>query len=86
MVSESKAEVSQIQADRFGYSWRKLGPEHEYPRYANIRDRFECELIAFETFLSEEGLAPLSPIQCEVTYVNVILPERSGADIRIWAR
>ena len=75
MISESEAEVLQIQEDRFGYSWRRLNPEHEYPRYANIKNRFKSELIEFESFLSEEDQEPLSPVQCEVTYVNVILPE-----------
>ena len=75
MISESQTGVLQIQQDRFGYSWRKLGPEHEYPRYRKIRDEFQRELAAFNVFLSEEKQAALSPVQCEVTYVNVILPE-----------
>ena len=75
MFSESETEVLQIQEDRFGYSWRKLSPEHEYPRYVNIRENFERELAGFQSFLSEEGLETLSPVQCEVTYVNVILPD-----------
>ena len=75
MVNEPGTEVLQIQEDRFGYSWRKLRPDHEYPRYVNIRENFERELAGFQNFLSKEGLGTLSPVQCEVTYVNVILSE-----------
>ncbi len=75
MLSEFKTKLLQIQKDLFGYSWRKLQPQHEYPRYEQIRNDFESELVAFHTFLSAEGLNDLSPIQCEVTYVNVILSE-----------
>ncbi len=75
LISKSEAKVLQIQEDRFGCSWRKLKPEHEYPRYAKIIEEFKIQLAGFQTFLSEEGLEDLSPVQCEVTYVNVILPE-----------
>lgn len=75
MISESDAEVLQIQEDRFGYSWRKLSAEAEYPRYAKIRKMFMDELASFEEFLNDEKFETLSPIQCEVTYVNVILDE-----------
>ena len=36
---------------------------------------FERELTGFQDFLSMEGLGALSPVQCEVTYVNVIMSE-----------
>ena len=73
MLSECKAKLLQIQRDLFGYSWRKLQPQHEYPRYEKIRNDFECELADFQTFLAAEELGDLSSVQCEVTYVNVIL-------------
>ena len=75
MLSDSKTKLLQIQKNLFGHSWRKLQPQHEYPRYEKIRNDFEYELADFQTFLSAEGLEDLSPIQCEVTYVNVILTE-----------
>ena len=75
MISESESEALQIQEDMFGYSWRKLTAEHEYPRYKAIRKGFGDELAKFQEFLSDLELRSLSPIQCEVTYVNVILPE-----------
>ena len=75
MISASESEVLQVQEDRFGYSWRRLRPEHEHPRYTKIMEEFKRELAGFQTFLSGEGLEPLLPVQCEVTYVNVIRPE-----------
>ena len=77
MLSRSKTKLLQIQKDLFGYSWRKLQPQHEYPRYEKIRNDFECELANFQTFLSAERLEHLSSVQCEITYVNLILPEEN---------
>ena len=79
MMNEFKTAVVQSQENRFGYSWRKLGPGDEYPRYGKIREDFERELAEFQNFLGEERLAPLSPDQCEVTYVNHILPGEAWA-------
>ena len=75
MVSESNTKVLQVQHNMFGYNWRKLAPEHEYPRYSEIIHDFEFEFAEFQNFLSHEGLGTLSPIQWEVTYVNRIFPE-----------
>ena len=58
----------------FGYGWRKLGPGDDYPRYAKIITRFQEELSEFQDFLSREDMGDISPVQCEVTYVNFILP------------
>ncbi len=75
MKSESESEILQVQENMFGYSWRKLAPTDEYPRYKKIISGFKRELAAFQMFLSEENLGDISPVQCEVTYVNIILPE-----------
>ena len=75
MKSESESEILQIQENMFGYGWRKLATTDEYPRYKKIISGFKRELAAFQTFLSEENLEDISPVQCEVTYVNLILPE-----------
>lgn len=66
-------ELIQMQSDRFGYSWRKLKPEDEYPRYMKIKDGFLKQLTAFEKFLANEHLEAMKPTLCEVTYVNHIL-------------
>ena len=66
-------ELIQIQQDRFGYSWRKLKPEDDYPRYVTIRHRFVQQLNSFEKFLKSENLEAMNLTLCEVTYVNHIL-------------
>lgn len=75
MVDQAESGLIQVQQDRFGYSWRKLKPEHPYPHYTSIRTKFLDELVEFEAFLDEEHLGRMVPTQCEVTYVNNILRE-----------
>ena len=65
-------EIIQFQSDRFVHNWRKREVENVYPRYEQIRARFAAELVEFEAFLTERGLGPLVPNQCELTYVNTI--------------
>jgi hypothetical protein len=43
-----------------------------YPTYENIRGPFENDLRAFKDFLIKEDLGTLTPVQCEITYVNHI--------------
>jgi len=66
-------ELIQIQEDRFGYSWRKLKDEDDYPRYVTIIKSFSQQLTAFDKFLKSEKLSSLNPTLCEITYVNHIV-------------
>lgn len=66
-------ELIQIQQDRFIHNWRKQEGD-EYPHYDIVRERFRNELDLFGTFLADEGLGKVVPNQCEITYVNHILP------------
>jgi uncharacterized protein (TIGR04255 family) len=75
MINTAGSELLQIQQNRFGLSWRKLKPEHNYPRYRVIRTNFVEEYKAFQSFLVKEGLEEIAPNQCEITYVNHILGE-----------
>ncbi len=74
---QSETELIQIQQDRFGYSWRKLLPNDDYPRYKALRGSFSNQLSNFCKFLSDENLEDMKPTFCEVTYVNHIL----GSDV-----
>ena len=80
MKSESETEILQIQEDMLGYSWRKLSPTDEYPHFGKIIAGFKKELSEFEEFLSEEDMESVASIQCEVTYVNLILPGEIWSD------
>jgi len=73
-LNDSGDQLIQLQHDRFLHNWRKRGPEDSYPRYESIRESFERELEQFKSFLAKEGLPQPEPNQCEVMYVNHIVP------------
>lgn len=72
-LNEAGTELIQVQQDRFAHNGRKVGEEHEYPRFKCIRETFAQELSNFELFLERENVGRLVPNQCEVTYVNHIV-------------
>ena len=76
MITSAKTELIQLQQDRFGYNWRKLRPDDEYPRYHSIRDKFSKQWTSFEQFVVASKLETIKPIQCEITYINHI--KRAG--------
>jgi len=69
--------IIQVQRDRFHHNWRKLKPEDEYPRYRNVIQHFRFNLSKFETFLKDNNLGTIEPLQYEMTYVNHI-PQGEG--------
>lgn len=70
-VDRTESQVVQVQKDLFGLNWKKAG-ETPYPRYEVLRQGFERRLDAFIGFLRERGIGEVSPLQCEITYVNVL--------------
>ncbi len=81
LLNQDRSQLIQIQDDRFSHNWRKkVSP---YPHYETVRDAFTDELVAFDGFLRDQGIGPLVPNQCEVTYINhvSIPPGRTTADI-----
>lgn len=75
-VNEPGDELVQVQADRFIRNWRAVAGLHNaYPRYDDcIRPRFEEDYRTFLNFVSDESLGSVEPNQCELTYINHILP------------
>jgi uncharacterized protein (TIGR04255 family) len=71
-VNDSETELLQVQPDWFSHNWRKVKEEDEYPRYQRIRTSFYEELATFLSFIERENLGRVIPLQCEVTYVNLI--------------
>jgi uncharacterized protein (TIGR04255 family) len=75
-VSQSGDELIQIQPDRFVRNWRavpQLG--NTYPRYQDrIRPHFEADYATFASFLGGEDLNSVEANQCELTYINHIVP------------
>jgi len=70
-LNESGTELLQLQQDRFARNWRAAA-NVDYPSYDRIRGPFEEDLKSFEIFLRDERIGELTPVQCEVTYVNHI--------------
>ena len=75
LMTESGEEALQLQENRIGYTWRKLNREDVYPSYSRMRDKFYDELEEFRVYLGDSGLGDFLPIQCELSYVDAILPE-----------
>jgi uncharacterized protein (TIGR04255 family) len=65
--------IIQVQRDRFLHNWRKVRPEDEYPRYHKVIEMFRDRLSRFESFLEENKLGIIEPLQYEMTYINHIL-------------
>ncbi len=73
LLDAEKRELIQIQHDRFIRNWRKSGVDDRYPRYeGHIRPHFHSDYRAFRSFVEEEGVGDVTPIQCEVAYFNQI--------------
>lgn len=77
LIHRSKAQLIQLQRDRFYYNWRE-GPERaEYTGYSEIYKQFWLAWMEYVKFLNKHGF-PHPAIQgCELTYVNH-LPKGEG--------
>lgn len=72
-IDDTTTQLIQVQRDRFIRNWRKGPPPHDrYPRYEDLRPRFEEDWETFLSFLRDEGLGTPVVNQCEVTYINHI--------------
>jgi len=69
--------IIQVQRDRFLHNWRKNNSEDEYPRYHVVKQMFKDRFLKFQTFLDENNLGIIEPLQYEMTYINHI-PKGEG--------
>ena len=67
----------QVQRDRFLYNWKKVKPDDKYLHYDYVIRKFANCLSQFESFLRDNELGEIRPIQYEMTYVNHI-PKGEG--------
>lgn len=65
--------ILQVQHDRFLHNWKKSSDQTRYPRYHYIKELFKQRLDTFESFLRENAIGQIQPIQYEITYVNHII-------------
>jgi uncharacterized protein (TIGR04255 family) len=81
-LKQDGTELIQVQQDRFIQNWRRRETNDPYPRYEYVRDQFSQNMRAFCVFLEQEKIGAFVPVQCEITYTNVIEPgdawERHG--------
>lgn len=80
-VSEQQDRVVQVQRDRLLCNWRKLAPEHAYPRYDWVISNFESRLQQFEWFCSEQCGAAPSYTQYELAYINHVVSGEGWAGL-----
>jgi hypothetical protein len=62
----------QVQRDRFIHNWQKAGEGADYPRFERMIDTLENGFRKFIAVIDREGLGPVIPNQCEVSYYNQI--------------
>ena len=94
LIDESGNELVQVQRNMFLRNWRCYeDPSVEYPRFKDhILPSFWRDFKLFKDFIENEGLAPLTVEQAEVTYVNRLFPTDPNAGparlsdfIRYWS-
>lgn len=73
-VSEDRTRALQVQQDFIVYNWKKA--DQPYPRYSKVKAEFLELVEQLAQFVVAEDIGVLKPLQCEVTYVNHILPNR----------
>jgi len=67
--------IIQVQRDRFLHNWRKKHPDDEYPHYRKVFKTFQEHFSTFQAFLQDAKLGTVTPLQYEMTYVNLILQD-----------
>ena len=92
LLNREGTELVQIQNDFFAHNWRKVSGEDSYPRYRHIREQFCQDYETLASFVIDEKLGDILPIQCELSYVNHMDTEdvgdigsRVGDVIKPWA-
>jgi uncharacterized protein (TIGR04255 family) len=73
-VNNSGEELLQLQPDWLAANWRKVSPDAKYGKWASRRKTFERFYSRLDAYLSQVGVGHLEPRQCELTYINHIVP------------
>ncbi|MEZ6101494.1 MAG: TIGR04255 family protein [Pirellulaceae bacterium] len=75
-LNENETQLIRIQRNRFSYHWVGL-PDGTYPHYASNSQICADLLQSFEEFCRDEDVGTISPVLCEVMYLNDIGPTKS---------
>jgi uncharacterized protein (TIGR04255 family) len=79
-LTDTGDELLQLQPDWISCNWRKVQPDAEYGRWPSRRSKFIEFFILLDQYITESGMSPLVPRQCEVSYINHILPNKAWQD------
>jgi len=74
-VHKDDNQIIQVQRDRFTYNWRKIEPNHQYPGFPQIYNKFEDLYNRFRQTLEELQIGPIKPLQYELTYMDRLMHE-----------
>lgn len=74
LISENEGRIIQVQNNRFILNWKRAEEKGDYPHFEGIYDHFSRALIRFKEALERRDLSLPKMNQCEVTYVNHIMP------------
>ena len=72
LFNQPRTLLIQVQRDRFIHNWNKTGGTEPYPRFERMLDSFQAAFVKFQSTIANEGLGPVIPNQCEITYINQI--------------
>jgi uncharacterized protein (TIGR04255 family) len=78
-INQTGDQVVQIQRDRFLCNWRRVAPEHAYPSFDWVKERFHERLSVFQDFVRTSFAAVPAIRQYELNYINHIPAEAWGA-------
>ena len=77
LLTKTENALVQVQRDRFLHNWKKVTPEDQYPRYEQVIELFRKRFSEFRSFVEEQNLGDIEPLQYEMTYVNHV-PKGDG--------
>jgi uncharacterized protein (TIGR04255 family) len=69
-INRQNNQLVQFQMDRLYFNWRQRNDV--YPRYKNVINNFERVVDTVEAFFREFDIGELSPVECELSYINHI--------------
>jgi len=79
-LTETGDELLQLQPDWLSCNWRKVQPDSAYSRWPSRRQKFVEFYTLLDAYLVQSGLNPLTPRQCEVSYINHVFPDKTWRD------
>jgi len=72
--SESGNDLLQLQSDKIYRNWRRRKPADSYPGFEIVFASFKKDIENLSRVFDQEKLGSISFNQCEMTYVNIVIP------------